>query len=456
MKFIRKDILKLTIPIITEQTFIMSMGMVNTMMAGRLGKEAVSAIGMVDSINNIFIAFFSALAVGGTVIVAHYAGRKDIKKANEATKQALFSSLFLALIITVLTGIFKTPLISLLYGSADKEVIKNAYTYLGITLFTYPLISVLLVANGVLRGAGDTKTPAKITIGMNIINVILGYIFIYGININVSNFYFVTSGMGVKGAALAIALARSIGAITILLILIRGSRIVKLKNLKKYKPNFELLKPIFNVGIPASVESLLFNGGKLITQIYIVSMGTIAIASNSIGGSVVSMLNVPGVALSIAATTLVGQNMGKGDCEEAKRSLLYLNKITVISFLVLSLLSFPMAYLLASLYTDNHEIIKMTGKLIKLNAFCMPLWPFSFVLPAGLKGAGDGKYTMITSIIGMWLFRITLGYFLGIPMGLGVAGVWIGMYTDWVVRGTLYYIRLKNGKWNKHVLIKSL
>ncbi|SHE34868.1 putative efflux protein, MATE family [Caldanaerobius fijiensis DSM 17918] len=453
---IRKDVLNLTIPIITEQTFVMSMGVINTIMASRLGKEAVSAIGMVDSINNIFIAFFSALAVGGTVVVAQYIGQGNVKYANESAKQAIYSGTLLSLIITTVMWIFRRYMITLLFGSAELSVINNANIYMTITLLTYPLISLQLIASGVLRGAGDTKTPMKITIIMNIINVILSYLLIYGLRINLLFLHMFFVGLGVRGAALGIASARIVGTVAIMLVLIRGSKIIKLTQMQRFKLNTILLKSIFNIGIPASIESLLFNGGKLITQIYIVDMGTISIAANYIAGSVAGLLNIPGSALSIAATTIVGQDMGKGNSDEAKDSMWYLTKLSTLCLTILGAFSFPLAKMLVSLYTQNNDIIILAATLLKWNAVWLPVWSLAFVLPAGLKGAGDAKYTMVTSIIGMWVFRITLGYILGIPLKMGVVGVWLGMFIDWLIRGILYYIRLQNGKWKEHTVIQKL
>lgn len=454
MKLIRKDVLRLALPILTEQIFVVSMGMINTMMAGHIGKEAVSAIGMVDSINNIFIAFFSALAVGGTVVVSQYVGRGNIKKANAAMKQALYSGLLLSLVITILTWLLRAPLINILYGSAEESVINDSYIYLGITLLTYPLISIDLIANGILRGAGDTKTPMKITIFMNFINAILSYVLIYGIDIQNSHFHIDVKGLEIQGAALGIAIARTIGAVIIITVLLRGSKILKLTKLTSFKFDKALLSSIFGIGVPASIESLLFNAGKLITQIYIVEMGTISIAANSIGGSIAGMLNIPGNALSIAATAIVGQNMGRGKPKEAESSLRYLLFFATICLAALGFLSIPISKMLSSLYTTNKDIISLSAKVISANGLFIIFWPLSFVLPAGLKGAGDVKYTMVTAIIGMWIFRIIFGYVLGISFSFGLLGVWLGMFIDWIVRGILYYIRLNNGKWKNHTVIK--
>ncbi|WP_298841286.1 MATE family efflux transporter [uncultured Clostridium sp.] len=426
----------------TEQLFVISLGMINTMMAGHIGKEAVSAIGMVDSINNIFIAFFSALAIGGMVVVAQFIGQGNIKKANEAMKQALFSGLIITFILTIMMFLLKGPIINALFGNAEPEVIRNAHTYLSVTLLTYPLITIDLIANGLLRGAGDTKTPMKISIFMNIINVSLTYTFI-----NILH-------LGIMGAALGIAIARVSGGILIIVVLIRGSKILKLTNIKKFKFDKSLLKLVFGIGVPASIESLVFNGGKLITQVFIVNMGTIAIAANAIAGSVATMLNVPGNSLCIAATALVGRYMGRNDTVEAEKSLSYITKLSTIALIIIAAVFIPFAPNVVSLFTTNKEIIHLTAIVLIVNSACIPIWSISFVLPAGLKGAGDVKYTLVTAIIGMWLFRITLGYLLGVVLKFGLVGVWVGMIVDWLVRGTLYLIRFKKGKWKNKTVIK--
>ncbi|NSW90692.1 MAG: MATE family efflux transporter [Firmicutes bacterium] len=453
-KLIRKDVLEFTFPIITEQVLIILMGVVNAIMASRIGNEAVSGIGMVDSINNIFIAFISALAVGSTVVVAHYIGQDNVGNANETVKQGLFSGFLLTLTITLLIFIFRYNIINILYGSAEPLVKENAYAYLDITLFSYPLIAITSITCGVLRGAGDTKTPMKITILMNFINIVLSYILIYGIDIGILGIHIYFPGFKVKGAALGISTARLIGAILSISVLVRGSRIIKLKKLPLLKIDINIQKSIFGVGIPASVESLLFQGGKLITQIFIVTMGTSSIAANYVAGSIFTLINIPGSALSIAATAMVGQSMGRGEKEEAGNLLIYLTKLTAVCLFVPCALSFLLAPALSSLYSQVDEVISISSDLLRLNAVFMPLiWGIAFIIPAGLKGAGDARFTMVVSIISMWVFRITLGYLLGIPLKLGVRGVWLGMFADWLVRSILFYCRLKSGKWKEHSVI---
>ncbi|NOW03962.1 MATE family efflux transporter [Clostridium beijerinckii] len=441
---IRKDVLKLAIPIMIEQTFVMLLGTCNTMMAGHIGEQAVSAIGMVDSINNMFISFFAALSVGATVVVAQQIGRNKPKKANETAKQAIISGILVSLIITLLLWIFRIKLINVLYGSAEELVKIDAKLYLEFTLLTYPFIAIEQIANGILRGCGDTKTPMQITIFMNLINIILGYTLIFGINtLSIPSF-------GIAGAAVAIAIARLIGTLIIMLVLFRGSKIIKLKNIFPFKFDMEIQKNIFNIGIPAGMEQVIFNAGKLIVQMFIVTMGTASIAANAISSSIAIMINVPGNSLCLAATTFVGQYVGRNDIKGAKSTLIYLTKFGTICLVSLGLIFIPISKWLASLYTNVPEVINISSTLTRSNSIALIAWGISFILSSGLKGAGDTRYTMLTAFIGMWIFRIFAGYILGIVLGIGVLGIWIAMYIDWIVRGLMYCFRLRGNNWLKH------
>lgn len=443
---IRKNVLKLAIPIMVEQTFVMLLGVCNTMMAGHIGAQAVSAIGMVDSINMLFISFFAALSVGATVVVAQQIGQEQPKKANETAKQAIVSGFILSAIISLFLWIFRVPLINILYGSAEELVKSNAKLYIEFTLLTYPFVAIEQIANGILRGAGDTKTPMYISIFMNVINIILGYILIYGVN------SLCIPSFGIMGAAIAIAIARMIGTILIMIILFRGSKIIKMRKLFPFKFDIKIQKSIFNIGIPAGMEQVIFNTGKLIVQIFIVTMGTASIAANAIGMSISQIINVPGNALCLAATTLVGQYIGRNDIKGAKSTLMYLVKFTTVCLVSIGIIFAPIAEWVASLYTNVPEVIRLTGLLIRSNSIALLVWAISFVLSSGLKGAGDTRYTMMTAFIGMWIFRIGLGYIIGIVFKVGILGIWIGMYVDWIVRGTLYLLRLRGNRWILHRL----
>ena len=205
-----------------------------------------------------------------------------------------------------------------------------------------------------------------------------------------------------------------------------------------------------NIGIPAGMEQVIFNAGTLRVQMFIVTMGTASIAANAIAMSISQIINVAGTALCLAATTLVGQYVGRDDIKGAKETLIYLVKTGTTILVLAGLIFMPIAPAVSGLYTDSSEVIKISTLLLRSNNIALIAWGMSFIMSAGLKGAGDTRYTMVTAFIGMWLFRIVFGYILGIKLNLGVFGVWVAMYMDWIVRGTMYCVRIRGDKWIAH------
>lgn len=448
---IRPDVLKLGLPILAEQAFVNLMGIVNTIMAGRISKEALSAIGLVDSLNILFIGAFSALAVGATVVVAQYTGQRNKHMANAATLQSLVSAVGIALLIAILIRLLRTPLTGLLFASAEPIVMSYIHIYLDITLLTYPLIALTLITTGALRGAGDSRTAMVVNIVMNVLNVIFSYVFIYGIQLGPMQI----NGMGIAGAAIGIGLARAAGAAIAIFVLLHGQGVLQIRHLGRFRFDRSLQRALFATGIPASIESVMFQGGKLINQIIMVGMGTVAVAANGVAFSMVLIMNIPGSALSATATTLVGQAMGRGDTKEAEHTLWYIVRLAAISLAILGLLCLPFTRQIAGLYTTSKEVMDVAGELVAYNCLFVAFYSTTFVLPAGLKGAGDARFTMISTIIGMWVFRIFLGYFLGVVMRMGPLGIWFGMFIDWFVRSGIYVWRLKNGHWKNNKIIDT-
>lgn len=445
---IRKDVLKLAGPVLTEQLFITTIGVLNTIIASGIGKEAISAIGTVDSFNNIIIFFFNSLAVGGTVVVAQYMGQGNAGEAKEAAKQAIFSSMVISTFLTLAAWLLRDVIIFSFMGKAEKTVMDYAVVYFGITLLNYPLTAFSFVASGILRSSGHQGETMKINIIINGTNIVLSYLLIYGISLKNMHLNFSIQGLGVKGAAIAITLARLTGVILFFIALVKNSQILSRKAVKSFRINFPMQKTILNIGLPAGIESFVFNIGKFVQQIFIISLGTASIAANTISWSVLGLLIIPGNAFSIVAMTMVGYFMGMEDSEEARKINFYLVKLAMSCKLIISLIVFPFATVIASVYSRDAEVIRMTSEIIRMNAVAIPiLWPASFLVPSGLRGAGDSKFTMVVSISSLWIFRVLVGYIFSITLHFGVVGLWAAMYFDWIARGIIYYLRLQRGKW---------
>jgi putative MATE family efflux protein len=451
---IRPDVIKLTTPILIEQVFVNLLGIVNTILASRVSKEAVSAIGMVDSINSVVGAVLSALAIGATVVVAQVIARGEKNTASAATLQALVAGIAIGGALTLFMILGQETVLRTLYPDTEPEVLQYMQTYLTITALAYPVTALTVIGCGALRGIGETKSTMKVNMLMNVLNVTLSYVLIYGVQLNTVLLDVSIPAFGVAGAASALTLARVCGAIYLCSTVLRRKDFLPAITVRALRPNGKLLNAIFSVGLPASVESLVFNGGKLLVQVILVGMGTVAIASNYIAFSISSLINIPGAALAIASMTLVAYDAGRGDYDAARKTMWHVLRIGWVCMGIIGIVFIPLAPLAVGLYTDDAEVVYMASILVQMNCALLLCYPTTFILPHGLQGAGDVRFTVVSTLIGMGIFRLLLGYYVGVTLGLGVIGVWLAIIADWIARSALYVFRLRGTHW-QHAPIKT-
>ncbi len=443
------ELFKISIPIVIEQLFTTMLGAVNTMMAATLGMYALSAVSMIDSITNIIIAIYAALTVGCTIVVAQYIGRGEKSQATTAAAQSALLSVFFSLVLFIFFFFFQDYVVSSILKEAEVSVLEAARTYLGITIYSFFAIALTQTIFGILRGTGDTGSPMLITIIMNLFNIAIGYIVIIGLNINFFGlFKIVTPSFGIAGAGIALLASRYIGVALSLFFIIKRSKIIKLNKPVYFKPVFSMQKTILGIGIPTSIESSLFQVGRLITQLFIVSMGTAAMAANSIGGTYFAIISVPGNAFCTGVMILVGHRIGRGEKDDVEKTVMFSLKFGMLLMFILCFASFPFTDFISATYRADAPTAALLKQLLYSAFIATPLfWPLAFIIPSALRATGDVKFTMLVSVIAMWIFRIGSGYLFGVILGLGVLGVWFGMYIDWAIRGVVFIIRLKHGHW---------
>ncbi|WP_333501352.1 EmmdR/YeeO family multidrug/toxin efflux MATE transporter [Kluyvera genomosp. 2] len=436
-----REITPLAVPIFLENTCVLLMGVLSTFLVSWLGKEAMAGVGLADSFNMVIMAFFAAIDLGTTVVVAFSLGRRDRRKARAAARQSLVIMTLFAIVLAAVIHYFGAEIINIVAGDATPEVKALALTYLELTVLSYPAAAIALIGSGALRGAGNTKIPLMINGGMNILNIMISSVLIYGA--------FGWDGLGFAGAGLGLTISRYIGAVVTIYVLMVGFNPALRIPLKSYfKPlNFAIIWEVMGIGIPASVESVLFNSGKLLTQMFVAGMGTDVIAGNFIAFSVAALINLPGNALGSASTIITGKRLGTGQLAKAERQLRHVFWMSTIVLTVIAWGTAPFAGLFASFYTHEQDVKDVVKILLWMNAAFMPIWAASWVLPAGFKGARDVRFAMWVSMLSMWGCRVVVGYVLGIVLGWGVVGVWMGMFLDWATRAALFYRRLITGRW---------
>lgn len=434
-----RDVFPLAWPIFIELLCVVLMGIISTILVSRLGQSQTAAIGISDSFTYIIYSVLAAIELGGTVIVAQSYGRRNSEQALDQARQTITLNTLISVLFCIVVLLGGKSLLEIVAYGAEPEVIHLAEVYLTAMALSYPALAITLAGSGVLRAVGNSRLPMRVNILTNLLNIAFSYPLIYGVGD--------WQGLGLLGAGLGVSLARWVGAFIILAYLAKNSRFVIPFKLYFSKFSRKVLADILGIGIPASVESLMFNIGKMITILMVAGMGTVAMAGNVIAFSIILMINIPGNTLGMAATVIVGKRLGQNRPRMAQQELVLILITSTILLVCSTLLLVPFIHYIALLYTTEESVIDVVVNLFYMNAIMMPVWAASFVLPAAFKGAKDVKFTMWTAILSMWGFRICCGYVFGVVLGFGVYGVWVGMFSDWIVRGTLFTLRLLNQKW---------
>ena len=439
-----KELLRISLPMAIEHISVSLMGMVSIMLISYVGEYATSALGVVDSITHLILALFAALTTGGTIVVAQYIGRDDRKSAKRAGGQAIMLSAVFATIMFIVIAVFRDQILAALFSDADYEVIAASRTFLTIINFSYPIVAVTLTMFGIIRGSGNTFAPMVISVFMNLLNLGLGFVLIRGINIG----FIVTPSFGIEGAAWSLVISKLLGFLAAGYFLAKRVKGVRLNKLSYFIPDFKRQKAILRFGAPASFESGLFQAGRLVTQIIIVSISTAAIATNTIGFALMNFANVPGMAFGTGAMILISQRIGRGDEKDVVRSSLFTLVVSGVFLVGIAVIMIVFRNPIFALFNPSAETMQyLPIVVISYLAIAPFFWPSSFILPACLRATGDMIYTMVVSIGTMIFARILFAYILGIVFGMGIVGVWIGMYVDWIARSAFFYARLFGGKW---------
>lgn len=438
MLFSRSDLLKLILPLVAEQLLLMTVGMADTVMVTSSGEAAVSGVSLVDSINILIIQVFSALSTGGTVVVAQYLGRHEPENAKTASKQLLYSMCAISLVLMAIGLIFRQHVLSLLFGQVEADVMDSALIYFLLTAAAYPFIGIYNAGASLFRAVGKSNISMFCSLIINVINITVNAIAIYGFH------------MGAAGAGLGTLISRISAAVIIMSMLSHPKYPVRIEKVFPIRFERHMIRHILFVGIPNGLENGLFQVGKLLVLNLITTFGTAAVAANAIGNSVCSVVNVPGLALGLALVTVVSHCMGAGETDQAVYYTKRLVGACYLSMGTLSLLVVLTAEQLVGLFSLSPEAAVMAVQVIRICCLSnIIFWPTAFTLPNALRAAGDAVFTMVISLISMFLCRVLLSYVLACSwgLGMGLAGVWLAMVADWVVRCAFFVPRYRRGKW---------
>lgn len=453
--FSRQALARLIVPLVIEQLLLMTVGMADIVMVTTTGEAAVSGVSLVDNINTLLIQVFAALSTGGAVVVSQYLGRREEENARKAAKQLVYAAVLAAAVLTAFALIFRESILSLVFGSIPGDVRKSALDYFIITAMAYPFMAVYNAGAALFRSMGNSRVSMFNSAIVNLVNIVVNAILIYGY------------GMGAAGAAIGTLVSRIVAAVVILFLLQRPDNPLRIEGLLKPELHVGMVKRILTIGIPTGLENSLFQVGKLIVLGLVTTLGatealrTAAIAANGIAGSVGGVVNMPGSAIGLAIVTVVGQCIGARESEQA---VAYAKKLLLLSYLsvgTLSVLLFFFVRPVTAIFDLGPDAAAMAEEVLRIfSVFSLLFWPMSFTLPNALRAAGDVLFTMSVSLVSMFVFRLGFSYLLapatlfGHPMlNMGLAGVWLAMCLDWIVRGLVFGVRFLRGKWKRFQVI---
>lgn len=446
---IRNDVIKIAWPVLIELLLGSLFGMIDMMMLGRIPDQAlaaasVAAVGMTNQPLFIGLSLVQALNVGGTAMIARYYGAKQNQKMETVLKHVmLLSMIFLAIPLSLLGIAFTDNILNLM--GAQPDTLEAGRSYFKIVMVGFIFQSLSMSISAALRGIGDTKTPMKINLKCNFLNVIGNALLIYGL--------LGFPALGITGAGISTALSQAIACIFLLRYVIKGESIIKLNIISKFKFDKNIMYNLVKIGLPASMEQMVLRIGILLFVRIVAGLGTVVYAAHQIALNILSLSFQPGQAFGIAASSLVGRSLGAKNHEKAEAYAKKTRKIGSLISTFMAVIFFFFGAQLVSLYSPDPLIINSSSGALKIIAFVQPFQSSQLILAGALRGAGDTFWPLVATFMGVLLVRVVLAYIFVIIMGWGLMGAWIAVFIDQFVRWVFVYIRFRTGKW-KHVKIR--
>ncbi|MDO8139918.1 MAG: MATE family efflux transporter [Candidatus Brocadiales bacterium] len=438
-KNLNKNIFKLSIPVAIENLLHMSVFIIDAVMVGRLGTDAIAAVGLAGALSFTITMIFSSVNAGSASIVARHIGAKEKGQAQVVGAQAIFMALAMGIIITPLFLLYANNMLILM--SAEPRVSDLGKGYLQIVGGFVAFRLIILACNGILRGAGDTKTPMKVTLIINCINILFNWLLIFGIG--------PFPKWGVAGAAWATAIAYIIGTVLLCTKLFTGRCVLHVSIRQTIHVHFESLKRIVRISIPAAIDAFLTQMGFLFFTKIVTILGTVSLAAHQIAVRIESISFMPGFALAVSTATLVGQSLG---AKNANLALLSMRRscyfaLSLMGFFALTFLVFPAQ--MAMMFKPESGVLSLAVACVMIAAIEQPALAIYMVYSGGLRGAGDTISPMIITIVGTLCFHVPVSYLFGITLGWGLTGVWFGSALDWICRAIAIYILYRRGRWRR-------
>lgn len=446
---IRADVIRISWPVLIELLLSSLFGMVDMMMLGRMKDNALAAASVASvGITNVplfmGLSLVQALNVGGTALIARYYGAKQNHRIENVLRHVmLFSIIALTIPLAALGLIFTKPI--MVFLGAHPDTVQAGSIYFKIVMISFVFQSLIMSMSAALRGIGETKTPMRVNLICNFLNVIGNAVLIYGL--------LGFPEMGIAGAGLSTALSNSIASLALFIYLIKGKNEIKLNLKEKFKYDKALMRNLIKIGVPASLEQVALRVGIAMFFKIVAGLGTVIYAAHQIALSILSLSFQPGQAFGIAAATLVGKELGAKDTKKAEAYAKETRKLGSMISTVLAIIFFFFGEQIVGLYTNDIVIIKNSSTVLKIIALVQPFQASQLILAGALRGAGDTFWPLVATFVGIVVIRVVVAYILVNIYGMGLVGAWIAVFIDQLIRWAFIFIRFRTNKW-KYIKIR--
>lgn len=436
-------IMALAWPTMLEQLMQTAVQYIDTAMVGSLGTQATAAVGATSTINWLIGSTISALGVGFLAYISQACGSGDTKRAARASSQAVLATLAVGVLFTTLT-LSLSPLVPV-WMQVEPGIQSLASRYFFI-LYTPMLFRAATIIFGtMLRAVGDTRTPMRIGIWVNIINVILNFLLIYP----TKTYFGITipgAGLGVIGAAVASAIAFAFGGIVISVALWRHP-IISPKG-QSFRPDWSVLQPCLKVALPNALQRFGTSLGYVAFAAMINSLGEVATAAHTIANTVESAFYIPGYGMQTAAATLAGNAYGAKDTKRIRDLAKMIISIEVALMLVSGTVLFLFAPSMMSIFSVDAQVILLGAIVLRMVAVSEPFYGVSIIIEGMMQGMGNTVMPFICNIIGMWGIRIVGTFFCTQLWGMGLVSAWACMIVHNLSLFCVFVFYYLSGKWN--------
>lgn len=429
------QMIRFAVPVALENLFTQIIALLIPALIGGISGSALAGTGMGNTVVSLLNAIFAILTIGGAVLLARSIGAKNWEDASHMAEQSVLLTLLMSAALAVSLWLGAARVMRLLMPTAEEGMLQEAVLYFRYMMISFPAMMIYTVGAALLRAAGNTKEPMVVTIVLNIVTVALAALLIRG------------SGLGMDGAGIAYVLARFIAAALTVLMLIRYQGSFRFRIKKFLKPHLPTWKRIFRIGVPASLEATLVQGGYLLGNTMTVGLGALPATVYQIINTFYNFAAYPQNIASPLIVSFIGKKLGAGQEKEAKRTaqIIYFSGmgVTVVLASVIMLLTGRLSTLYSSDPWVLEECRKLAWLVLALNILAMSING----MDPGLKAGGDGNFVMTYTILGVWLVRVPLTWLFCYQMDMGVLGVFLANIVSLVSRSVIGQIRFYSGKW---------